>query len=130
MASEQRFVRLAEARDAVEIDSALLLERLEAQAEETGRLAGRVDALESALRTERDTRRRAVETLKRERKAAEALAERAEAEAAAHAEAAAEVERLRQMVAANEHQLQMMWARVAEAERPLWRKLLRRPAAT
>ncbi len=136
MASEPRFVRLAEAPEAVEVDPAGLLERLESQAVEAGRLAGRVDALESALRTERDARRRAIETLKRERKAAEAIAERAEREAAGHASAAAEVERLRGVVATGEQQLQIMWSRathaehqLAFAERPLWRKLLRRPPA-
>ena len=136
MATEQRFVRLAEAPDAVELGSAALLERLESQAAEAGRLEGRVDALESALRTERDARRRAIETLKRERKAAEAIAERAEREAAAHASAAAEAERLRQVVSTSEQQLQIMWGRLVQAEqqlavaeRPLWRKLLRRPPA-
>ena len=134
MASEQRFVRLAEAPDAVDVDPAVLLERLEWQAAEAGRLAGRVEALEGALKTERDSRRRAVETLKRERKAAEAIAERAEAEAAGHAAAAAEAERLREVVATMEPQLRMTWARLAEverqlaiAERPLWRKVLRLP---
>ncbi len=115
-------------------DRAALLDRLERQAAESGRLDGRVQTLERALRSERDARRRAVETLKRERKAAGALAERAKREAAGHASAAAEVERLRQVVATSEQQLQVMSLRLTEAEqeldlrqRPLLRRLFGRP---
>jgi ABC-type transporter Mla subunit MlaD len=101
--------------DLGDADLAVLLDRLERQAAESGRLEGRVQTLERALKTERDTRRRAVDMLKRERKAAAAIAERADRA---------------------EQQLQISWARLAEVERllsskqrPLWRKLLRRPPA-
>ena len=42
----------------VEGEPSELLDRLERQAAESGRLVGRVEALENALRTERDARRR------------------------------------------------------------------------
>jgi chromosome segregation ATPase len=127
----------------IEPDTSDLLERLERQAAESGRLEGRVDALENALRTERDARRRLAATLKRERAAAVALhhrAEQAEARAeqaeAASAAQAEELGRLREAIAVAEQQVQAAWAQCADAEnrlawksRPLWRKALRRPPA-
>jgi ABC-type transporter Mla subunit MlaD len=117
-----------------ETETSELLSRLERQAAESGRLEGRVQTLERSLKAERDARRRIGETLQRERTAAEALHERAERAQAAHEAAAEELERLRQVVAATEHQMQLTWARLRQAEgqlawkeRPLWRKLLRRP---
>ncbi len=118
----------------VEPDSSELLGRLERQAAESGRLEGRVQALEDAVRTERDARRRLAATLKRERKAAEALhqrAQRAEAEYAAQTE---ELERLRQAASLTEQQTQVIWMQLSEAERqldwqsrPFWRRMLRQP---
>ncbi len=117
--------RLAEAPPAdsaidTEVEASELLTRLERQAAESGRLEGRTQTLEEALKAERDARRRLGETLKRERKAAKALHDRAEHDRAARAQ--------------SEQQLQMAWARLMQAEqelalraRPLWRKLLRRP---
>jgi hypothetical protein len=131
--------RLAEAPPAdaeldTELDTSALLTRLEKQAAESGRLDGRVQTLERALKAERDARRRLGETLQRERKAAEALYERAEREREAHAAAAAEVERLRQVVATAEQQVQLTCTQLTHAEqqlawneRSLWRKLLRKP---
>ena len=131
--------RLAEAPPAdspveTELETSELLTRLERQAAESGRLDGRVQTLERALRTERDARRRLGETLQRERKAAAALHERAQHAQAAHESATEELERLRQVIAATEQQMQLMWTRVMQAEqqlalkeRSLWRKLLRRP---
>lgn len=127
----------------IEPDTSELLERLERQAAESGRLEGRVDALENALRTEREARRRLATTLKRERAAAVALhhrAEQAEARAeqaeAASAAQAEELGRLREAIAVAEQQVQAAWAQCADAEhrlawkcRPLWRKALRRPPA-
>ena len=111
-----------------------LLGRLERQAAESGRLVGHVEALEDSVRTERDARRRLVATLKRERKAAAALHERAERAEAASAAQAEELQRLRQATAVTEQQNQVVWMQLAEAERqlvwrsrPLWRRLLRRP---
>ena len=118
------------------VDSELseLLGRLEQQAAESGRLEGRVEALEGALRKERDARRRLAETLKRERRAAHALKERAERAEEAHAAAAQEAEKLREAAAVTEQHLKLTWARVEDLEqnlawksRPVWRKLLRRP---
>jgi hypothetical protein len=118
----------------VEPDSSELLGRLERQAAESGRLEGRVQALEDAVRTERDARRKLAATLKRERKAAEALHQRAlsaEAEFAAQTE---ELERLRQAAALTEQQTQVIWMQLSEAERrlewqsrPFWRRFLRQP---
>jgi chromosome segregation ATPase len=140
----ERFGREAEPRLAAvpgadtaveqELDTSELLGRLERQAAESGRLEGRVDALELALRTERDARRRLADTLKRERKAAEALHARAQqAEATVEAQAA-ELEELRQAAAVSEGQMQVIWMQLADAERrlaarrpSLWRRLLRRP---
>jgi hypothetical protein len=133
--------RLAEAPPAEppldsELDTSELLTRLEQQAAESGRLDGRVQTLERALKAERDARRRLGETLQRERRAAEALHERAEREAQAHAAAAQEVERMREVVAAAEQQVQLTCTQLMQAElqlawkeRSLWRKLLRRPPA-
>jgi hypothetical protein len=127
----------------IEPDTSDLLERLERQAAESGRLEGRVNSLENALRTEREARRRLAATLKRERAAAVALhhrAEEAEARAeqaaAANAAQAEELGGLREAIALAEEQVQAAWSQAADAEhrlaiksRPLWRKLLRRPPA-
>lgn len=131
--------RLAEApasEDARVADVVEVLSRLERQAAESGRLTARVEALEQALRREREARRRLADTLQRERRAAEALNERALRAEAAHASAAEELERLRQGAAGADEQLQLAWSRLAKLEpefawkrRPLWRKLLRRPPA-
>jgi chromosome segregation ATPase len=116
-----------------------LLDRLQQQAAEAGRLSGRVQDLEKALRAEREARRRVLDTLKRERRAAAAIkdrAERIERDAAGYAEVVAELEELRESAAVLEQQVQITWAQLLEGERqlalerrPLWRKLLgRRPA--
>jgi hypothetical protein len=125
---------LADSAVETEIDPAELLTRLERQAAESGRLEGRVQTLERALKAERDARRRLAERLKRERSAAAAIHERAQRDAAALASAAEELERLRQVIAVSEQQVQVSWTRLLEAEqqlaskqRSLWRKLLRRP---
>jgi hypothetical protein len=137
---EARHPRLAEVplsdlpQDADAPEASDLLTRLERQAAESGRLDGRVQTLERTLRSERDARRRLTDRLKQERRAAEALYERASRQAAEHADAAEELTRLRQAVAAAEEQMQMTWVRLSHAEqqlawkqRPLWRKILRRP---
>ncbi|HEX6584524.1 MAG TPA: hypothetical protein VF056_13050 [Thermoleophilaceae bacterium] len=102
----------------VEPEASELLSRLERQAEESGRLDGRVKTLEGALRSERDARRRVTTALTRERKAAEAIQARAEQAEAAQAGQAAEFEGLRQAKVLAEQQVQI-----------IWRKLLRRPPA-
>lgn len=118
----------------IEPEPSELLERLERQATESGRLEGRVETLEGALRRERDARRRLAETLKRERKAAEALHARAEQAEAANAAQRAEIERLREAATLAEQQLQGMLTQLTDSKlamdaRPRWRKLLRRPPA-
>ena len=120
----------------VEPEAPELLNRLERQAEESGRLNGRVQTLEEALRSERDAHRRVTEMLTRERTAAEAIHARVEQAEAARAGQAEELERLRQAVVLAEQQVQMMSMQLADAERqlalksrPVWRKLLRRPPA-
>jgi chromosome segregation ATPase len=120
----------------IEVDTGELLSRLERHAAESGRLEGRVQTLQEVLDRERDARRKLAETLKRERKAAKALHERAQRAEAANKEAAEEIEQLQQTVTNSEQQMQLMWARLVEAEgklawkeRSLWRKLLRRPPA-
>ena len=118
----------------IEPEASELLERLERQAAESGRLEGRVESLEGALRREREARRRLADTLKRERAAAEALHARAEQAEAANAAQAAEIERLREAVTLAEQQLQAMLTQVGDAQvamegRPRWRKLLLRPPA-
>jgi chromosome segregation ATPase len=134
--SEPRFIRLADAPDAVELDTNDLLARLEAQAEQIGRLEEKAEAYERVARAERDGRRRLADRLKRERTAAEALNARAEQAEAALAPQTEEVERLREALALAELQTQSIWAQFAEAEReltlrsrPLWQRLLRRPPA-
>jgi chromosome segregation ATPase len=145
VAGEKRFSReagepwLAEAPPAdaavdAELEPSELLTRLERHAAESGRLKGRVQTLERALKTERDARRRLGETLQRERGAAKALHERAERGREAATEATEELERLRHAFAVSEQQLQISWSRLMQAEqqlalreRSLWRKLLRRP---
>jgi hypothetical protein len=120
----------------VEPEASELLSRLERQAEESGRLKGRVQTLEEALRSERDAHRRMTEMLTRERTAAEAIHARVEQAEAASADQAEELERLRQAMVLAEQQVQMMSMQLADAERqlalksrPVWRKLLRRPPA-
>ena len=66
--TEPRVIRLADEPDAIELETSDLLGRLEAQAEESGRLAARAESFERVARAERDSRRRLTETLKRERK--------------------------------------------------------------
>jgi chromosome segregation ATPase len=132
--TEPRVIRLADAPEAIEFDPTDLLARLEAQAEENGRLRAHAESMERLARSERDARRRLAETLKRERRAAGAVhrrAERAEARQVAQAE---EVERLSQVIALTEQQMQAIWTHLSIAERPLalptvplWRRLLRRP---
>jgi hypothetical protein len=135
--------RLAEARPEhvkpVGDEVADLLDRLEQQAAEAGRLGGRVRDLETALKAEREARRRVLDTLKRERRAAAAIkdrAERIERDAKGYAEVVAELEELRESSATLEQQVQITWAQLLEGERqlalerrPWWRKLLGRPPA-
>ena len=128
--------RLAEAPRAdlgpdVELESSDLLTRLERQAAESGRLDGRVQTLERALKAERDARRRLGETLQRERRAAETVHARAQT---AQEAATEELERMRQVVAATQQEMRVTRARLIQAEqqlalkeRSVWRKLLRRP---
>jgi hypothetical protein len=145
VAGEKRFSReagepwLAEAPPAdaavdAELEPSELLTRLERHAAESGRLKGRVQTLERALKSEREARRRLGETLQRERRAAKALHERAELGREAAASATEELERVRQAFALSEQQLKVSWARLMQAElqlaiseRSLWRRLLRRP---
>jgi hypothetical protein len=122
--TEPRVIRLRDAPDAMELDTTDLLGRLEAQAEENGRLAARAESFERVARSERDARRRLSDTLKRERKEAEAAV-------AARSE---EVGRLEQALALSEQQKNMIWMQLTEASeqiallrRPRWRKFLRRP---
>jgi chromosome segregation ATPase len=134
--SEQRVIRLADAPETVELESSDVLARLEAQAAENGRLEAKAESFERVARAERDARRRLADTLKRERKAAEALhehAQQAEAQIASHAQ---EIERLERAVALAEQQKHVIWIQLTESERrlahksrPLWRKLLFRPPA-
>ena len=65
------------------------------------------------------------------------LLARAEAAEAAALSQAEEVERLREASGIAEQQIQVLWMRLSEAERqvafaqrPLWRKLFRRPPAS
>jgi chromosome segregation ATPase len=133
---EPRFIRLADAPDAVELDTTDVVARLEAQAAENGRLEARAESFERVARAERDARRRLADRLRRERKSAEALAERAAQAEADSAAATEEVERLRHAQGFLEQQVQLLWGQLSEAERqlawksrPLWRKFLRRPPA-
>src|SRR5215208_6046808 len=90
-----RVVRLTDAPDAIELETTDLLARLEAQAEENGRLTEKAQSFERVARAEREARRRLADTLRRERSAAEALHARlqeAEAGQAAQAEQAKRVE--------------------------------------
>jgi hypothetical protein len=115
----------------IEGEAGELLGRLERHAAESGRLMGRVEALEDAVRTERDARRRLAATLKRERKAAEALYERAQRAEATCAAQAEELERLRQAAALLERsQRSEAHRQIAWGSRPLWRRLLGRPPST
>jgi hypothetical protein len=132
--TEPRVIRLADAPEAIEFETTDLLSRLESQAEENGRLRAHADSLERVARAERDARRRLADTLKRERRAAEALHQRAERAEALQAASVEEVERLSQVVAVTEQQMQALWTHLEISERPvdlapapLWRRLLRRP---
>jgi chromosome segregation ATPase len=132
--TEPRVIQLADAQDAIELDTNDLLGRLEALAEENGRLAAKAESFERVARGERDARRTLAETLKRERRAAELLharAERAEAALAAGTEQVGELERALEL---GEQQRRTMLVQLAEMERelafgsrPLWRRLFRRP---
>ena len=117
-------------------DAPELLDRLERQAMEIGRLEGRVRSLERALVAERDARRKLASTLEQKRRAAATISARANRNRGSSAAAEDELERLRRTAAAAEEQVQLTWAQLASAERrlawkerPLWRKLLRRPPA-
>src|SRR3954447_3508259 len=130
-ASEQRFPR-----DGVVPMAALeadVLSRLERHAAESGRLEGRVEALERTLRAERSARRRVLDRLKSERVAAERVHQRALAAEAGLASAQEQSERLREALAAAEQTVQMTSAKLKHIEqaewlgRPAWRRLLRRP---
>jgi hypothetical protein len=131
--TEPRVIRLADAPGAIEVDTNDLLGRLEFQAEEIGRLKARAESFERVARAERDARRRMSDTLKRERRAAEALQERVVAERAEREGITHELERLRESAAMNQVQVEQAWTRLAEAERRIaehersvWRKLFRR----
>jgi hypothetical protein len=133
---EPRVIRLADEPDATALETTDLLGRLEAQAEENGRLQAKAESFERVARAERDARRRLADTLKRERTAAEAIHARAEEAEAALAARAAEVERLEQSVSLAEQHKGMIVMQLAEAERQLalksrsaWRRLLGRPPA-
>ena len=131
--------RLAEAPPAdsaeAELETSELLTRLERHAAESGRLEGRVQTLERALKAEREARRRLGETLQRERSAALVVHERGERDRVALAAASEELERMRDALAISEQQVRRSPGRgSAQAEHDLawknrsrWRKLLRRP---
>jgi hypothetical protein len=132
--TEPRAIRLADAPEAIEFETTDLLTRLEAQAEENGRLRAHAESMERLARSERDARRRLTETLRRERKAAGAVHQRAERAEERQAAQAEEVARLSRLVALAEQQTQAIWTHLSIAERPLalppvplWRRLLRRP---
>ena len=132
--TEPRVIRLADAADAIELDTNDLLARLEAQAEENGRLVEKAESFERVARSERDARRRLAETLRRERAAAEALHTRLQEAEAGQAAQAHEAERLGQALKLVEQQKQMIWTQLTEVQnelarksRPMWRKLLGRP---
>ena len=129
-----RIIRLADAPEAIELDTNDVLSRLEAQAEENGRLRAHAEAMERVARAERDSRRRLADTLKQERRAAEALHQRAERDRAERDAMAAELERLRESASLNQTQVEHAWSRLTEADRRLaeqdrgfWGRLFRRP---
>jgi hypothetical protein len=131
--------RLAEAQPAdsavdTEVEPSELLTRLERHAAESSRLEDQAQTLERAFEAEREARRRLAATLKRERRAAKALHDRAEQDRAGRAVAEEDLARVRQAFSVCEQQLQVSWARLMQTEqelavrtRPVWRKLLRRP---
>jgi hypothetical protein len=132
--TEPRVIRLRDAPDAIELETTDLLDRLEVQAEENGRLAARAESFERVARAERDARRRLSDTLKRERKAARALHERAEQAEAALAAKTEDAAHTEQALALSEQQRHLIWMQLTEASRqvellsrPMWRRLLRRP---
>ena len=75
--SMEAHLELAEA-PALTIDPADVLSRLEQHVAEAGRLHGRLDVVEETLERERTARRKLLQTLKSERRVAEALKSRAE----------------------------------------------------
>ena len=105
--TESRVIRLEDPPDAVELDTRQLLGRLEAQAEENGRLVEKAQAFERVARAERESRRRLSDTLKRERAAAEALHVRAEEAEAALAAQSEHVRGFEDALAAVEQEKQM-----------------------
>ena len=116
-------------------DPAGLLARLERQASEIGRLEDRARALERALAAEREARRKLAKVLEQERRAAVTPRHRS-AGAQGSPAAEHELERLRRAAVGAEEQLRLAWSQLASTERrlawkerPLWRKLLRRPPA-
>jgi len=129
-----RVVRLTDAPDAIELETTDLLARLEAQAEENGRLTEKAQSFERVARAEREARRRLADTLRPERSAAEALhAGRQEAEAGQAAQAE-QAKRVEQALGLLEQQKQVLWTQLAEVQRelalksrPVWRRLLGRP---
>jgi hypothetical protein len=132
--TEPRVIRLRDAPDAMELDTTDLLGRLEAQAEENGQLAARAESFERVARAERDARRRLADTLKRERRAAKALHERAEQAEAALAAKTEEADGHLHALALAEQQRHMIWTQLLATQhelemrsRAVWRKLLRRP---
>jgi hypothetical protein len=117
-----------------ELDAAELVSRLEEQAAENGRLQAQLEAADRIAGSERDARRRVVAQLKRERKAAAALHERAQRDREAHVAAVEELECVRRGAELAELHVQQAWTRLSETERRLayyerglWARLLRRP---
>jgi hypothetical protein len=111
-----------------------LLDRIERQAEETARLRVRLEAVESALDAERKTRRRMGELLEHEREVRSVLDVRLEAEREARVVAEDQLENCEAAAMKLHAQVKLTWAQLgiverelAWAQRPLWRKALRRP---
>jgi chromosome segregation ATPase len=134
--TEPRVIRLADEPEAVEGDTVELLGRLEAQAEEMGRLRAKVASLERVARTERDSRQAMADKLRSERRAAEAVHERATRAEALNGSQAEEIERLTQALALVERQSEAMLEHLEIASQPvtlkppsLWERILRRPPA-
>jgi chromosome segregation ATPase len=131
--NEPRVIRLADAPDAIKLDTDDLLGRLEAQAEENGRVQAKAESFERVAKAERDARRRLSDRLKTERRAAEDIHARAEVAETRVAAQAEEIERLSGALSMAQQQAQLTWTQLSEADRqlalaarPLWRKLLRR----
>lgn len=116
--------------DAEAVKASELLDRVERQAQETERATVRIEQLERALEAERSARRDLDALLARERKTAADLRSQLDAHTAADAESQEGAERLEDL----QRHLERSWAEVhrlklqlAQAERPLWRRLARRP---